>query len=93
MPGLAGQPQLTRGHKEGNGSNASGRPTPLPRRSVIFAAIGAEAIGLFDRVIWGWAEPSEEVTISFHGEKLKAKTDKNGSMVDVCRAVRCWWLL
>jgi sialate O-acetylesterase len=28
--------------------------------------------------LWGWAEPGEKVTIYFHGDKLKAKTDKNG---------------
>src|ERR1700719_3483116 len=28
--------------------------------------------------LWGWAEPGEEVTINLHGEKLKAKTDRNG---------------
>jgi sialate O-acetylesterase len=28
--------------------------------------------------LWGWAEPGEQVTITFHGQHLKSKTDKNG---------------
>ena len=29
-------------------------------------------------VLWGWADPGEHVGIAFHGEKLKAKTDRAG---------------